>query len=218
MSDEKLRELYARATSAKPNLRRADCPTPEALEALAKREGSEDQRLATLDHAMACADCRHELELLRAIEQAGRAQTGASPVRARWRRPFVLAVGTALAAGLALVAVLGPWSARQSSREPTVVMRGAPTDVRLAAPAADTMVSAERGITFVWRAVPDARRYSLEVLTPGGAVRARRETTDTSVAISGAELGTGDLRWTVTAQVNGGELHSPTRRVRVGRP
>jgi len=214
MSDEKLRELYARATSARPNPRRVDCPTPEALEALAKREGPEDQRLATLDHAMACADCRQELELLRAIEQAGRAEKGASAVHTRWRRPIVLALGTALAAGAALVAVLGPWSARQDS---TVVMRGAATDVRLAAPAADTVVSAG-GLTFSWRSVPDARRYTLEVLTSAGAVRARRETTDTSAAISAAELGTGDLRWTVRADMNGGELHSPTRRLRVSRP
>ena len=214
MSDEKLREAYARATSARPNSRRADCPTPEALEALAKRQGSEDQRLATLDHVMACADCRQELELLRAIEQAGRAETGASTKHMRWRRPFVLALGTALAAGAALVAVLGPWSARQNR---TVVMRGAAPDVRLAAPANDTVVS-PGGLTFVWRSVPDARRYTLEVLTPSGAVRARRETSDTTTAISAAELGAGDLRWTVRADMDGGELHSPTRRLRVSRP
>lgn len=214
MSEDKLRELYARATNARPNPRRADCPAPEALEALAKREGPEEQRLATLDHAMACADCRQELELLRAIEQAGRAETGASAAHTRWRRPIVLALGTALAAGAALVAVLGPWSARQNR---AVVMRGAPTDVRLAAPAADTVLSAS-ALTFVWRSVPDARRYTLEVLTPEGTVRARRETTDTSAAIPATELGVGDLRWTVRADMDGGELHSPTRRLRLSRP
>jgi len=216
MSDEQLRQLYARATSGRAEPRRAECPTPEALEALARREGFEEERLATLDHAMTCADCRQELELLRAIEQARRAETAAPTVRVRWGRPLVLALGTALAAAVAFVAVVRPWSARHG-REPAPVMRGAATDVRLTAPAADTVISAG-GITFVWRSVPDARRYALEVLTPAGAVRARRETTDTSAAIAAAELGTGDLRWTVRAELDGGELHSPTRRLRVGSP
>lgn len=214
MSDDKLRQLYARATTARTSPRRADCPVPEALEALAQRNGSEKQRLLTLDHVMSCADCRQEFELFRAIAHAGRTETGATVARVRWSRPLVFTVGAALAAGLALVAVLGPWSIRQSGREPSSAIRGT-TEITLAAPAADTLVSAGR-LTFVWRSVSDARRYTLDVLTPAGAVRASRETTDTTATIPAAELGAGDLRWSVRAQLDGGELHSPTRRLRVG--
>lgn len=215
MSDEQLRELYARAASARTNARRADCPASETLEALAQREGPEDQRLQTLDHVMACADCRQEFELFRAIAHAGRADAGATVRRMRWSRPVVFTLGAALAAGVALVAVLGPWSIRQGGRGPSTVMRGGPAELTLAAPAADTTI-APGGLTFVWRSVPDTRRYILEVLTPAGALRARRETTDTILAIPASELGSGELRWSVRAQLDGGELQSTTRRLRVG--
>lgn len=216
MNDDQLRQLYARATSARTSTHRSACPTPEALEALARREGSEQQRLETLDHVMACPDCREEFELFRAIEHTRRADTNVSTGRRHWRRPMMFTVGAALAAGVALVAVLGPWSSRQGKREPEV-MRGGAAGVELAAPASDATVS-QGGITFIWRSVPDARRYTLEVLTPAGTVRARRETTDTTAAIPAAELGAGDLRWSVRAQLAGGEVSSLIRRLRVGSP
>lgn len=217
MSDAQLRQLYARATAARTSLGRANCPAPEALEALARREGPEEQRLETLDHVMSCRECRPEFELFRAIEHTRRTETGATATRVRWRQPLYLTVGAALAASAALFAVLGPWSNRQGSRDPSAVMRGATNGLELTAPATDTTLAAA-GATFMWRSVPDARRYTLEVLTPSGAVRARRETTDTIATIPVAELGTGDLRWSVRAQMDGGEVHSPTRRLTVRGP
>ncbi|HKN68583.1 MAG TPA: hypothetical protein VJW73_20000 [Gemmatimonadaceae bacterium] len=217
MSDEQLRQLYARATAARTGPGRAECPAPEVLEALARREGPEQQRLETLDHVMSCPDCRQEFELFRAIEHTRRAETGAAAAHARWRQPLYLTIGAALAASAALVVVLGPWSNRQGSRDPSAVMRGATNGLALAAPATDTTLTAGDAI-FVWRSVPDARRYTLEVLTPSGAVRARRETSDTIAAIPAAELGTGDLRWGVRAEMDGGEVRSPTRRLRVRAP
>ena len=216
MNDEQLRQLYARATSARTSPRRTSCPPPEALEALVHREGPEQQRLETLDHVMACPDCREEFELFRAIEHTRRADTNVTAGRLHWRRPMMFAIGAALAAGVALVAVLGPWSSRQGRREPDV-MRGATAGVELAVPAEDAIVS-PAGLTFVWRSVPDARGYTLEVLTPAGAVRARRETTDTTAAIPAAELGAGDLRWSVRARLDGGDASSSTRRLRVSSP
>ena len=71
MSDEGLREAYQRALATRAPRELAVCPAPEAILALVRREGSEDERLSVLDHAMACPACRQEFELLRAIEGAG---------------------------------------------------------------------------------------------------------------------------------------------------
>ena len=215
MTDDQLREVYARATAARKDPRRANCPAPEALAALAGRDGPEQQRLETLDHVMSCADCRQDFELLRAIEHGRRDETGAAVRRIHWRRPLSISLVTALAAGLAIVAVLNPnLSMRRQSAD---VTRGTTGGAALLAPAADTIVTVPSAgeLAFVWRPMPGARRYTLEVLTADGAVRAVRETTDTTAVIPGSQLGAGDLRWAVRAQTDGGELRSTTRRLRV---
>ena len=91
MSDQRLRDLYQNAVAKRSAATRADCPDADALLALTRREGSEEERLRTLDHAMSCSECMRELELLRAIEQAGTRASGASPVARRdsivsWQR------------------------------------------------------------------------------------------------------------------------------------
>src|ERR671936_384188 len=113
MSEERLRELYARALEARAPADREQCPPPEALLALARREGPEAQRLETLDHVMSCARCRAEFDLLRAIEAAGagegqaRSETRSQP-RAHARRRWTTFVPLALAATLVLAVALGP--------------------------------------------------------------------------------------------------------------
>ena len=211
LSDERLREIYARAVEARRDPARASCSSPDALLALVRREGSEESRLETLDHAMACPDCRRDFELLRAIEAGRRADADAGVRHIRWRRPIGVALVTALAATLALFAVLGPW---QRSRSPEVY-RGGSAEVGAISPAVDA--SGSGPFTFRWHRVPGARRYVLEVLTPGGSVRAARETTDTTATLAGRELAAGDYRWSVRAQLDGGEKRSAARRLRVTR-
>ena len=46
---------------------RGACPSPEAIQALVRREGDEAGRLATLDHVMTCGECRAELDLFRRV-------------------------------------------------------------------------------------------------------------------------------------------------------
>ena len=59
----------------------------------------------------------------------------------------------------------------------------------------------ESGFTFVWRAVPTARRYTVELIAPDGAVVFGRETSDTSLTLpASADLRVGEYRWWVTAQ------------------
>ncbi|HEX8851527.1 MAG TPA: hypothetical protein VF761_18510 [Gemmatimonadaceae bacterium] len=210
LSDEQLREIYARAIEARRDPARASCPSPDALLALVRREGSDESRLETLDHAMSCPDCRGDFELLRAIEGARRADADAGVRHIRWRRPMGVALVAALAAALALFAVLGPW---QRSR-PGEVYRGGPAEIGVVSPPAGASESAP--FTFTWHRVPRARGYVLEVFTPGGALRATRETADTTVTLSDAELGDGDYRWSVRARLDdGSERHSESRPLRL---
>ena len=75
LGDARLRDAYAQAVALRREQSRSACASPDALLAVVRREGREDIRLATLDHALACPDCGRELELLRSIERAGGAAT-----------------------------------------------------------------------------------------------------------------------------------------------
>lgn len=214
LTDEQLRALYARVTETPRDPSHAACPAPDALLALVRREGREQARLTALDHVMSCADCRRDFELLRAIETGRRTDAGDAVAHIRWRRPVGIALTTTLAAALVVFAVLGPWQNREARSAPDV-LRGGGTEVAVIAPAADAAVSGP--LAFTWHRVPGARRYVLEVVAPGGSLRASRTTTDTTAALGAAELGPGDYRWSVRAQLDGGEYRSATRRLRVSR-
>src|SRR5215510_6062414 len=97
VTDEALREAYERALDARRVTGREACVSPEAMLSLLRREGSEEQRLETLDHVMDCGACRSEFELLRSIEQAGAAS-------AEQARPAMLQISRRLADPLALAA------------------------------------------------------------------------------------------------------------------
>jgi hypothetical protein len=188
ITEARLRELYASSAAR----RRGGCPEPEALQALARREGSEDDRLATLDHAMSCASCRAELDLLRSIELAG-AETGAigRPARRTWFVPAALAATVLLAVGLGRMA-LAP------GHEEPIRSGDEGGAVAVVAPAAEA--PAGGALTFAWRPVDGAARYRVEVLTGGGELAIEAETRDTSVTLeSVARLAPGDYRWWVVA-------------------
>jgi hypothetical protein len=189
MTEARLKAIYA-STMARPP---AGCPEPEALQALARREGPEERRLATLDHAMSCASCRAELDLLRSIERAG-AETGAAarrPARRTWFVPAALAATVLLAVGLGRMA-LAP-----GGEEP-IRSGGEAGAVAVLAPAAEAPAGAP--LTFAWRPVAGAGRYRVEVMTGGGDLAIEAETRDTAVTLEGvARLAAGDYRWWVVA-------------------
>ena len=70
MSDEGLRRSYDRILAIRLDPERVDCPAPEAIEAMVRREGAEADRLRLLDHVMGCAHCAEEFELLRSVHRA----------------------------------------------------------------------------------------------------------------------------------------------------
>lgn len=222
MSDEGLREAYSRAIATRTPGERAACPAPEAILALVRREGVEGHRLAILDHVMACSACRREFELLRAIEVAGaeatRAEAGspAASSRAsgpgrivghiRWRQWAPLAA----AAVVAVVLAVGPGRALwERGPEP---VRGGGEALALIAPAGNTTTSGA-ATSFVWHSAASAERYTLELLTSGGAVALSRTTTDTAATVVlPPTLAPGAYRWWVVATTaDGSEARSETR-------
>lgn len=235
MTDERLRELYERTLASRgADATRAGCPTPEALHALVRREGTEAERLATLDHVMSCAACARDFELLRAVEAAGVATAGAAAVAAPagvgrthqaipWRQiaPFALAASLLLAVGV--VGVRGRRGGGADVAVPGDVMRGGSGEgaLTLIAPAAAAAVDPTAPLTFVWRADPDARRYVLEVLDAGGRAVVSADARDTTLTLRDATAlrpGVG-YRWLVRSFGDGGaQRASAARPLRVKAP
>lgn len=214
MNTAQLRAAYADAVAARRPETRAACPPPEAILALVRREGSEDARVATLNHALSCAECERELELLRAVERAGAEPAPPAARRAPWRRY----AGIALAASVVLAIALGP-GRLLLERQRTV--RGGGEALTPIAPAADAVVTASplSPPTFVWHALPDAERYTLEVLTSDGALVFGEQTTDTSVTVASPHaLAPGEYQWSVSARTSdGNDMRSAARRLRIAR-
>lgn len=201
MTDEQLRELFAKAGVACAPGARGACPSPEEMLALVRREGAEERRLEVLDHVMGCTACHGEFDLLRAVEWAGKATGAATPVRApvRWRR-FV-----PLAAAASLLVVAGIGLRERASRDrASDVPRSGGEEVVLLAPA--TSVAAGAPVTFAWRPVPGATRYELEVVDSAGAAVFSASTADTSAVLRDAgRLAPGaEYHWWVRAVRAGG--------------
>ena len=192
MSDDRLRELYATALAGRSAGAAGEHPAPELLTELVRREGSEEARLATLDHVMRCAECRREFDLLRSVERAG-VDSGAAG-RAGGRRAWLMPA--ALAASVLLAVAVGRTVLRSGADDTT---RGDGNGaVMLVQPGREAR--AGEALTFAWRAVPGASRYELELLDAGGGMLASAATTDTTVSPAAARaLPPGDYRWWVRA-------------------
>lgn len=194
MTDARLQALYREALAARGARPGAACPEPEALQALVEHQGTEDERLATLDHALSCRSCSREFELLRALRTAA-----PSVRRPRVASPWV-------AAASAIVAVAAATVALRSMSTPANVMRGpASGDVVLVPPPASASV-------LRWHAVPRAVSYVVEVMDAQGAVVAADTTADTSFALPSRLRARPEPneQWWVRARLSdGAELRSP---------
>jgi hypothetical protein len=210
MTEHELRRVYAalqqeRASSAEPS-----GVTPERMLAAIEGHGSEAERIATIDAALAHPASAHELELLRALAANRRVARRAVP----WRT-----VSLALAAAAA-VAIAATPTVRDLIREggPAVVRNGTP-DAVLLAPPEDAAREASR--TFRWRTVPGTRVYSLEILTSAGTLVFTTRTSDTTVTLpEDVRLEPGvDHRWWITAELSDGTRRpSAFRRLVVRTP
>jgi hypothetical protein len=194
MTDARLQQLYQEVLRRRVPADRAACVTPERLLDLVERRGPEEERLRTLDHAMGCARCRDEFELLRSV-------TVAAETRPAWRSARVLA----LAASVALLVGVGlAYRALTRGGTEPDVFRGPGDEIGLVAPIG--AVPAEARLTFVWHAQRDAMQYRLEVLDAEGAAVFSTTTRDTSVtAPESLRLAPGArYRWWVRATLRDG--------------
>jgi hypothetical protein len=215
MSDARLRQLYALGSANRAGAAATvEHASPEDILALVQRSLPEAQRLETLDHVMACAECRREFDLLRAVEAAGGERTTqVRPLPSAWRRT----VPYALAASLALVVGTEAWRRSDSARlGEEQVMRGDGSGVTVVSPGGE--VAAGEPLTFAWRPVAGARRYDLEVLNADGNVVFSAETRDTVVTGARPEtiLPGAEYRWWVRAVLDdGAQPRSEPRSFRV---
>jgi hypothetical protein len=191
VNDQQLRAIYSGIMTSRQGSRQSACPDPDAILALVRREGSEETRLATLDHVMSCADCRSEFDLVRSIELAG-AEAGAiaRPGR-RWMAPL------ALAASVLLAVVIGRY-ALPGAPERDVVRSGEKDRLTLLAPPTEATTGSP--ILFAWHPIEGAGRYRLEVMNAAGEVVLEAETADTAIVLqSAADLAPGEYQWWVGA-------------------
>lgn len=203
MNDAQLREWYTEGLEARAGAGRTECPKPAEMQAVLERRGSEEERLARLDHVMACPECLREFELLRTIHSA-------SP------RPRYGARVLALAASVALLA-----SAAVLWRATSLTTSGAPDTLRgqavslLLQPVDGALL--ELPATFAWQAVEGARRYRFEFIDEGGDVVITRQTTDTTLAVAmdSTLVAGATYRWWIIADLAGGrQLRAVPWRVR----
>ena len=203
---ERLQRLYTRRLSERDAERTDAHASAERIVSLIRREGSEEERLATVEHVMSCAGCHRDYEWLKSVDQAAtetwRGVEAARPLRRRLPLALAATVLVALGAGL-LLARLRPGGE---------TVRGDGGEIALVAPR-DT--AAGLGVlTFIWRPLPEASGYVLEVQRDDGAVAFTDTTSDTLLAIADPEamLPPADYRWWVRELTDGAEPRSSAYR------
>ena len=207
MNDDELRNAYAPALRTPSGGRGPDCPEPEALLAAVQGAGHEAERLRILDHALGCAYCRRELALLHAVSNAAPQARSVAVRSFAWRRFLPLAAAASLLLAVGVFSV-NQW--RDTAGDATIraIDAGQPA---LLGPAAEAAVP--RGaLTFVWRPVDGAFRYTLEIDAADGTLLFSAATSDTVLTARLDRIAPGRHHWLVRARMNdGSELRSETR-------
>ncbi len=196
-------------------------PSPEALHDALVGRLPEAERVRVLDQAARTAEGRRELAMLRvALGAAEESWPAREPVRPAswWLRPTTAAAAAALlAAGLGG----GMWwrmmhaSPNAPAAADPLRSAGAEARVTLVAPVVDA--AAGTTPTLVWRAVPGALGYDVEVLAPDGAVRHAARTRDTVLALPAAAVpaaGTAYDWWVRARMPDGATRRSATGTLR----
>jgi hypothetical protein len=204
---ERLSRLYGRRVAQRGSNAAATHVSPEAIVALLQRDGGEEDRLATLEHVMSCAPCHREYEWLKAVDEAA-TTAGARDQRgsAWWRRtPLALAASLVAAAGVALLV-------QDRLRSGSETTRGGSGDIALLAPAPTGPAAGP--LTFVWRPVPGASGYVLEIQREDRSIAYSDTTRDTVLTLAepGRLLPPAEYRWWVRELTDGAEPRSSSLR------
>ncbi|HET9725404.1 MAG TPA: hypothetical protein VFP28_00720 [Gemmatimonadales bacterium] len=204
---ERLQQLYTGRVAARAGSE--PHASPDAILAVVTREGSEEERLATLEHVMACAACHREYQWLTAVNEAGAEADGSAgaPAGRAWWRGAPMAMAASLLVAIGAAVVLSGVLRTGADRE-----RGASRDIALVGPA--DRVSGGGPITFAWHAVPGVSRYVLEVQRADGSVAFADTTADTSATLADASRLRPDstYRWWVREVTDGSEPRSSALR------
>jgi hypothetical protein len=206
-SDETLRALYAAHAANSPD---TPHPDPDRLADAALGRGSAELRLAVFDHALTCASCRQDLELLQTTADTGRM------LRQRaFRTRLILAAAAAVVVAVGLTIKsgwqkdLGPSQAAESERGASVNNEGR-TAIDLVSPIG--AVPQGTTLNFVWRSVPGVTSYTVEVVGGSGLVL-RSDAHDTLLARP--PLPGGRYQWRVSATTPDGTVwRSPFTELR----
>lgn len=207
MSDDTLRTTYEWKL-AENDPRRADCPAPEALLAVVDGTAREPERVRTLRHVGGCRSCQRELDLLRATHD-----TAEMAVHTRPRRFPLFA-----AAAAALIVVAGGVAVRETVMQPGDTVRDAAPFETLRLIGPGESAAAALPLTLSWSAVPDARRYEVEILSADGSAAFSGATQDTSlvVPVTTALAPGAEYRWWVSATLqDGSQARSLARTLRI---
>ena len=204
MSDEALRDVYARIMRERDAAGRTNAVPIEAMQALLEKRGSDEERVRTLDAIMRDQDARADFEILRSAYEA------APPARAS-----SMSSSYALAAALVLMIGAGFWF-RSRSPQPDTARGSSTPEVMVVSPGESIASSAP--VRFVWRARPDAKLYSLQVVDTDGGVAYTALTPDTvAILPDSVRLVAGkEYRWWVEANRSvGATVKSAVKPLRV---
>jgi len=184
MKDEELSSLYRRALEDADGVPGSECPSPERLQAVAEGEAAHGERLSVMDHVSRCLRCQRDLALLGQV--AGTRPRSRPSEGAMW-----LAAAATVVLAFVGLRVVGPWGGEAP------VYRGDESIVTTVSPRGE--VTAAAAGALVWRAVPDATRYEVEILTPDGEVVHVETVRDTTMGAPQQVTLPGSYRWRVTA-------------------
>ena len=203
MDERDLKRIYSRRVVERGTPDASRCPSPETILAVLEREGTEEARLATLEHVMACAACHREYELLSAVNEAAEESSGSATRRMPW-----WSGGRILALAASLVAAIGAALLVRDRIARDDTIRGGDGDIVLVSPAPG--VAAAAGLHFAWRTVPGATGYVVEIQRRDGAVVFADTTADTTFALPEASplQGGARYRWWVRELTDGAEPRS----------
>jgi hypothetical protein len=203
-NDDRLRLAYNASIDARA-VAPVSHPEPEALVAVAERSGSEAVRLEVLDHVMACAACRQELDLIRASLSAAE-----MPRQRTWLRSPAVGL-MALAAMLLLVAGVKLFTARGTDVDAGPRLRGGSREATYPA-----QWRSSGDVALAWHPVADAASYRLEVIDEAGAAVVDSTMRDTTVVVADSLVrNRRGLSWSVTTTLGDGSSVSslPVRLV-----
>lgn len=170
VTEARLAELYARMLNRRRSTSAEPAVPVETIQALAGGTYSGPDRISLLDKVLGDPGMAAEFQVFRDL-------AAAAPVPMRRARPGLLA----LAAGIGVIGLAGLlWTLRPGEREPEQ-LRSGNGGPELIAPTAGASLGA--GDRLLWRSVPDATQYRVEIADNTGAVILTETLRDTAATV-----------------------------------